>query len=189
MYELLEYNARLVKRTLATSAFVVALTALWFFGLRSTVETPVSARKTPPAPVSEELASQQAPPASARVEGPLEELDMAKELNASGKTIRDDLILLDGMFSAWQSNFLKEGNPVGTNAEITAALIGQNPLRLAFVSPKHPSINSAGELCDRWGTPFFFHQLSGFRMEIHSAGPDRKRGTPDDAVISQGGEE
>jgi hypothetical protein len=41
-------------------------------------------------------------------------------------------------------------------------------------------------LCDRWGTPLRFHQLSGERMEIRSAGPDRKFGTPDDALWSPG---
>ena len=34
----------------------------------------------------------------------------------------------------------------------------------------------------RWNTPYFFHQISGKQMEIHSAGPDRVRGTADDVV-------
>jgi hypothetical protein len=109
---------------------------------------------------------------------------MAKELNAPGKTIVEDLRTLDGVFMAWQSNFLKDGNPVGTNAEITAALLGKNKLHLGFLAPDHPAINQQGELCDRWGTPFFFHQLSGTKMEILSAGPDRKRSTPDDVKFA-----
>jgi len=44
-------------------------------------------------------------------------------------------------------------------------------------------INAKGELVDYWGTPFFFHQLSGTQMEIHSAGPDRQMWTGDDIVI------
>ena len=113
----------------------------------------------------------------------LQQLGMAKDLNAPGRTIRDDLIVLDGVFLAYQSNVLKEGNPVGTNSEITAALTGRNSLGLAFLSPRHPAINAAGELCDRWGTPFFFHQVNASRMELFSAGPDRERGTADDVTI------
>lgn len=112
------------------------------------------------------------------------DLNLAPDLNASGKTIMDDLKLVDGVFSVWQTNFLHTGNPVGTNAEITTALTGHNSLHTAFISPKNPAINRDGELCDRWGTPFFFHQLSGTKMEILSAGPDRKRGTPDDAILT-----
>ena len=44
-------------------------------------------------------------------------------------------------------------------------------------------INSQGELIDPWGTPYFFHQLSGTEMEIHSAGPDKVMWTQDDLVI------
>jgi len=35
---------------------------------------------------------------------------------------------------------------------------------------------------DPWGTPYFFHQLSGKEMEIHSAGPDKMMWTADDLV-------
>ena len=41
-----------------------------------------------------------------------------------------------------------------------------------------------GELCDRWGRPFFFHQLSGTKMEIRSAGPARQLWTDDDVVLT-----
>lgn len=74
------------------------------------------------------------------------------------------------------------GNPVGSNAEITAALSGDNPGGVRFIDPAAGRVNERGELVDEWGTPFFFHQLSGTEMEIFSAGPDRKRGTSDDLV-------
>jgi len=109
---------------------------------------------------------------------------IADPLNAPAGTIRRDLEILNEVFAAWQTNFPHEGNPVGENAEITAALAGENKLRFAFVAPHHPAINARGELCDRWGTPFFFHALSGTRMEIRSAGPDRKMWTGDDVVRS-----
>ena len=73
------------------------------------------------------------------------------------------------------------GNPVGTNPEITAALAGHNPKQINFISPEAGMhINNSGELVDTWGTPLFFHQLSGSDTEVRSAGPDRKMWTPDD---------
>ena len=74
-------------------------------------------------------------------------------------------------------------NPVGNNAEITAALMGNNPRHLNLIQPDTGlQVNGNGELIDAWGTPFFFHQLSGQDMEIHSAGPDRIMWTSDDLV-------
>jgi hypothetical protein len=76
------------------------------------------------------------------------------------------------------------GNPVGNNREITAALNGGNPGQTMFVNSEDGlRTNERGELIDNWGTPFFFHQISGTLMEIHSAGPDRKMWTPDDLVM------
>lgn len=72
------------------------------------------------------------------------------------------------------------GNPVGDNAEITRALRGENLRQLKLKLPGNSPLNASGELCDIWGTPYFFHQLSGKQMEIRSAGPDRKMWTPDD---------
>ena len=75
------------------------------------------------------------------------------------------------------------GNPVGTNLEITRALAGDNPKQVNFLDPDNGlRVNGNGELVDPWGTPFFFHQLSGTEMEIHSAGPDKKMWTDDDLV-------
>lgn len=75
------------------------------------------------------------------------------------------------------------GNPVGNNAEITAALNGDNPGGVHFLDPSSTRLNDKGELIDEWGTPYFFHQLSGTDMEIHSAGPDRIMGNSDDLVV------
>jgi hypothetical protein len=76
------------------------------------------------------------------------------------------------------------GNPVGTNPEITAALNGDNPREVKFLDPNNGMrINSRGELVDPWGTPLFFHQLSGAETEIRSAGPDKQMWTPDDLII------
>ena len=74
-------------------------------------------------------------------------------------------------------------NPVGTNPEITAALMGKNSKHINFVTPESGlQVNENGEMVDAWGTPFFFHQISGKEMEIRSAGEDRKMWTFDDLV-------
>lgn len=74
-------------------------------------------------------------------------------------------------------------NPVGNNAEITAALTGQNPRQINFLREDAGlRLNDRGELLDGWGVPFFFHQVSADIMEIRSAGQDRKLWTYDDMV-------
>jgi hypothetical protein len=77
------------------------------------------------------------------------------------------------------------GNPVGTNPEITSQLNGKNPRHIKFISEAAGlNVNENGELVDPWGTPYFFHQISGSEMEIHSAGPDKIMWTQDD-IVSQ----
>jgi hypothetical protein len=113
----------------------------------------------------------------------MEEPTLADALNSPSSTIQNDVRLLQDIFLQWQTNFAAKGNPVGTNAEITAALTGKNDLRLDLIPRRHPAINARGEICDRWGTPFRFHQLSGTQMQIISAGPDRDFATEDDVAM------
>lgn len=76
------------------------------------------------------------------------------------------------------------GNPFGNNREITAKLNGGNPKQVVFLKEEDGMrINERGELIDNWGTPFFFHQISGTEMEIRSAGPDHKMWTADDLIL------
>jgi hypothetical protein len=74
------------------------------------------------------------------------------------------------------------GNPVGNNSEITSALSGDNPKQINFLKQDGNRLNANGELVDPWGSPYFFHQISGQEMEIRSAGPDRIMYTVDDLV-------
>jgi len=74
-------------------------------------------------------------------------------------------------------------NPVGTNAEIMRAINGDNARQARIGPPAGQGLNANGELVDPWGTPFFFHQISGTEMEIRSAGPDRIMGTGDDREV------
>jgi hypothetical protein len=73
-------------------------------------------------------------------------------------------------------------NPVGTNSEIMKAVMGGNSREAKLGPPEGQSLNGQGELVDRWGTAYFFHQMSATHMEIHSAGPDKAFGTPDDLI-------
>jgi hypothetical protein len=76
------------------------------------------------------------------------------------------------------------GNPFGNNREITAKLNGGNLKQIVFLKEEDGMrINQRGELIDNWGTPFFFHQISGSEMEIRSAGPDHKMWTADDLIL------
>ena len=114
---------------------------------------------------------------------PLEISPLADNLNSPAADIRADLNILRDVLDNFRSNFPRDGNPVGNNAEITATLTGSNKLRYAVVPPHHPAINRDGELCDRWGTPFFFHAESAAKMGIRSAGPDKKMWTEDDVAL------
>ena len=136
-------------------------------------ETPQSPLRTPQ---SARPAPQSAPP------HPRSEL--ADTLNSPATTITSDLRIVLEVLTAFRSNFPRDGNPVGSNPEITAVLIGRNALGLALIPPTHLAINRDGELCDRWGTPFFFHAESAARMTVQSAGPDKKLHTPDDVALS-----
>ena len=78
---------------------------------------------------------------------------------------------------------LMGGNPVGTNAEIMKSIMGGNPKGATLGPPDGLKLNSNGELTDRWGTPFFFHQMSATDMQIRSAGPDRIMWTADDVFM------
>ncbi len=105
---------------------------------------------------------------------------LADQLNSPKGNITADLHIVGDVLENFRSNFPRDGNPVGSNAEITAALTGKNKLGYAVIPPDHAAINRNGELCDRWGTPFFFHAESGRHMSIRSAGPDKKMWTADD---------
>jgi len=73
-------------------------------------------------------------------------------------------------------------NPVGSNPEITRALLGKNSTGAKFLDSATAAMNESGEWVDDWGKPYFFHAVSASIMEIRSSGPDRKLFTPDDIV-------
>jgi hypothetical protein len=98
-------------------------------------------------------------------------------------TIAPAIVMQNVRRAVRQYGDMFNGNPVGTNPEITAALSGKNPKQINFIdSNAGMRVNDQGEMIDPWGTPYFFHQISGTQMEIHSAGPDRIMWTSDDLV-------
>ena len=194
-------------RILAAAALILAAALCWFFWPRQRALPPAAvpapavrsapAKNSAPPPSASAAAlaaivrSAATAPASATAAGPplLPEnppvafvSPIAADLNAPGGAVARDLELLARVFDDWRTNHPREGNPVGENAMITATLTSPDDRGVVHLARDHRAINADGELCDRWGTPFLFHQLSGDKMEIRSAGPDRKFGTADDAV-------
>jgi hypothetical protein len=125
-----------------------------------------------PTPEGSESASAAPSPAPAGPPSPLQVTDIPPS------------IALENMARAVrQFGAMFGGNPVGTNPEITSQLNGNNPKHINFINAgSGMRINENGELIDSWGTPYFFHQISGTDMEIHSAGPDKIMWTADDLV-------
>jgi hypothetical protein len=143
-----------------------------------------------PRPAEVDQRSQRSTPATATATATAtprpaaERSTLADALNSPATDIYADLRIVSDIFETFRTNFPREGNPVGNNIEITAALTGHNKLRLPLIPRDHAAINQAGELCDRWGTPFFFHAESATRMEIRSAGPDRRMWSADDVTFT-----
>jgi len=70
--------------------------------------------------------------------------------------------------------------PMGANEEFAAALRGKNRSKLRFLPDAHRCFNAQGQIVDRWQTPLFFHVIERSRIDIRSAGPDRRMWTEDD---------
>jgi len=170
---------------LVAAALIVA--GLYYGGTRSPGALEHPKVQQPP---SASPASSAAAP-SAAASGPIlspngeEASHVADQLNSPSTDIHSDLRIVNELFDQFRSA-VHGPNPVGENAEIVAVLTGKNRLDYYFLPPHHPAINAAGQLVDRWGTPFFFHQLSSDQMQIRSAGPDRKMYTADDEILTPG---
>lgn len=107
----------------------------------------------------------------------------AAQLHHPETTPAEDLRILQQILADHRL-ITKQGNPTGTNLEITSHLTGNNPARIGPIPRDHPAISEKGELLDRFGTPYIFHNLTADHIEIRSAGPDRKARTSDDITLS-----
>lgn len=150
----------------------VSLIILSLFPERFIAEAPPSSpspKITPPPP----------PPVTTEITKLPIASDAATSLASADSTTEDDLSTIELLLTTYARHH--HGNPIGENIEITAALLGKNPSRAAFLE-KGSYLDATGQLVDRWRTPYFFHQLSGKQTEIRSAGPDREFHTADDLV-------
>ncbi|WOO42808.1 hypothetical protein [Rubellicoccus peritrichatus] len=122
------------------------------------------------------------PPSSAIRHSPL-----ADRINQPGGNAARDLETIHVLLFQMRSSVKNlSSKPMGTNAEFTAVLTGNNGLRLAAIPPDHPAINDNGELIDRWGNPVFFHSESSIKTTLRSAGPDGKLFNEDDIIYPDG---
>lgn len=167
-------------RFAAAVAFLVLLGATaWFLGRRPHPAAPSAGAPAPELVMNNAAGNPIRTPAEVIAATPEGILTYAAALNSPGNRPHDDCQLLVSLLELYRG--VTHGtDPVGDNAEITAVLTGNNRLGYAFIRPDSPAINRQGELCDRWGTPYFFHQISGTKMAIRSAGPDRRLFTSDD---------
>lgn len=133
---------------------------------------PPSVRTDPPPPVPELLAARQPSP-----ENPSHSWE--RLLATDGGPIEDRAALEDIVTNYLQSAPHNIRPPLGTNDEITRALMDRNTLGDSAIPASHPAIVS-GQLVDRWGSPWHFHQLSADVIEVRSAGLDRRLFTADD---------
>lgn len=88
--------------------------------------------------------------------------------------------VLGGYFSVIKDPFRF---PIGGNADLAAALRGENPNREIFIPGNHPVFSREGLLVDRWNTPLIVHPEGWRQIELRSAGEDRVPYTSDDLVI------
>jgi len=186
-------------RKLVAAAVLLAFTVvLAFFLLRPPAPSPPA---TPPPPAAESIApSATSPPPRARpdllkdparatvlprtADGFIEWTDSiaaAKSLNAPAQSAAEDLGIVRALLGDYHVVF-HENPPGGENAEITRALLGDNPKKIRFLAPEKTLLDADGALLDRWGEPYFFHKLSRDTMDLRSAGADRRMFTPDDIL-------
>lgn len=74
---------------------------------------------------------------------------------------------------------------IGFNEDLAAALVDAAALGEGALPPDHPALRD-GKLIDRWGTPWQVHPLAADKIELRSAGPDRRLYTADDLVTPRG---
>jgi hypothetical protein len=174
--------------TVAAVGVVAVVAALWFGwrrGSGSSVAPDSAATASSPAAAAGPgpAARQLTPEERAKMLREAPEAHLADRLNAPDGDLRSDVAIVGSLIAAYRSFYPQKGNPVGDNRDLVQTFQGGNPNGIILLPPTHRALNAAGELCDRWGTPFLFHAESGTRMEVRSAGPDKQRGTADDVAM------
>ena len=162
-------------------AWILIPLALCLFVFWISTRQPESPPAPPPATVREKTSPREPILPTTAPHNPTSPL--AQKINQPDQSPQRDLEIVYTLLNQTRL-FVKDlaTRPLGTNAEFTAVLTGNNSLRLAAIPANHPAINPSGELTDRWGTPLFFHPLSSENTTLRSAGPDRQLFTDDDYV-------
>lgn len=147
--------------------------------------------RTPPLPPPQ--AQPTAASGPARVEFPMPEKPSASERLLEGygdpasppiEDLRKIHRVVTGYFSVVKDS---SRNPIGGNADLAAALRGENPNREVFVREGHPIFGNDGLIVDRWGSPIVVHPEEFRRLGLRSAGPDRSPYNADDLLLSPAG--
>ena len=182
--------------TLAGSLIVLGLCIYWLLKPDAAQDTEQLSDQV--ASQNEEIDQRLAPPKLTRVvevpepndprvnrlpDGRVEYLiafDTSMQINQNADPLQS-IYAVEQLFADYR--YAYKENPVGSeNAEITQQLLGKNPKRIVFIDPRCAALRGT-ELVDQWGTPFFFHALSGQQMQVRSAGPDRQLWTADDVFV------
>lgn len=164
-----------LKLLLPVLALVCIAVVLWKTGDHGNPPSPAvppPVRMEPPPPAPALLPARVATP-----ENPAQSWE--RLLVSDGNPAEDRSALADIVTNYLQGSNPATRPPLGTNDEITRALADRDTLGDAAIPASHPAI-FAGQLVDRWGSPWFFHQQSAGVIEVRSAGPDRKLFTEDD---------
>ncbi len=93
------------------------------------------------------------------------------QVNARTAKFNEDV---DNLFYALQQYKERVGSyPVGNNAEVARALLGNNPKSLIILVGRKQNLNTKGEFVDPWGTPLRIY-FAGEGVLVRSAGPNKR---------------
>lgn len=102
------------------------------------------------------------------------------QVNARTTQFNEDV---DNLFFALQQYKERIGSyPVGSNAQVVQALLGNNPKNLIILVGRKKDLNSKGEFVDPWGTPLRIY-FAGEGILVRSAGPNKR--FDDSTVLNQ----
>lgn len=148
----------------------MVLLILWWSGITNVApSSDASLSQGPPPTPRQPLESAEGDLSAIITTMPVAE-ESVRLLDASSNA-REDLAIIQQLLQEYRRNL--GGNPVGENDEVTAALLGSNEKKLAYLDEEvRCLIDGDGRLNDRWGNPYVFHAISGNIMEIRSSGPD-----------------
>lgn len=170
-------------RPFAKAAIALAFLGLLAFLLRHRTETSADSAKTSTPAPSNAISSRPTAP-----DGPVPGDALLERYADPSLPPIEDMRAIHRVMSGYFS-VIKDASrhPIGGNADLSAALRGENPNREVFVRPDNPVFNDEGLLIDRWGSPVVVHPEGWRRIELRSAGPDKTPYTSDDLIISPTG--